>query len=116
MSKNFSQWRCSILVTLFPSVSQPVYCIAIGLSDVIQTIGTIYKYDLFNTTILIQNLVNICFCIFMTQFYINFLRQEHQIDVLMSYMYPLTPKILRFHPISLSFFLYKPFNFNIYKL
>ena len=49
-------------------------------------IGCVFiEYDLFNTTTFIQN------CI-----YINFSRQEHQIDV---YMYRLTPEILRFHPI-----------------
>ena len=42
----------------------------------------IVEYDLFNTTNLIQNLIYIPFGIILTQFYINFSRQEHQIDVL----------------------------------
>ena len=41
----------------------------------------IVEYDLFKTTILIQNLIY-SFGIVLTQFYINFSRQEHQIDVL----------------------------------
>ena len=40
------------------------------------------EYDLFNTTNLIQNLIYIRFGIILTQFYINFSNQEHQIDVL----------------------------------
>ena len=40
------------------------------------------KYDLFNSTNLIQNLIYIRFGIILTQFSIYFLRQEHQIDVL----------------------------------
>ena len=43
----------------------------------------IVEYDLFNTTNLIRNLIYIRFGIILTQFYINFLRQEHQIDVVL---------------------------------
>ena len=46
------------------------------------------------------------FGIILTQFYINFSRQEHQ----MSYMYRSKPEILRFQPIPLSVFLYSPFK------
>ena len=46
-------------------------------------VGCVFvEYDLFNTTNLIQNLIYIHFGIILTQFYINFSRQEHQIDVL----------------------------------
>ena len=41
----------------------------------------IVEYDLFNTTTYIQNCVFINFRITLTQLYINFTRQEHQIDV-----------------------------------
>ena len=40
------------------------------------------EYDLFNTTTFIQNCINKNFRINLTKFYINFLRQEHQIYVL----------------------------------
>ena len=42
----------------------------------------IVEYGLFNTATLIRNLTYIRFGINFTQFYINFSRQEHQIDVL----------------------------------
>ena len=42
----------------------------------------IVEYGLFNTTNFTQNLIYIRFGIILIQFYINFLRQEHQIDVL----------------------------------
>ena len=40
------------------------------------------EYDLFNTTNLIQNLTYIHFSIILTHLYINFSRQEHQIDII----------------------------------
>ena len=55
------------------------------------------EYGLCNTTTLIQNLIYIRFGIILTQFLINFSRQEHQIDVL--YIYHSKPEILRFQPI-----------------
>ena len=46
-------------------------------------IGFIFvEYELFNTTTFIQNYISMNFRINLTQFYINFSRQEHQIDVL----------------------------------
>ena len=46
-------------------------------------IGCVYvEYDLFNTTISIQNCIYMNFRINLTQFYINFLRHEYHIDVL----------------------------------
>ena len=46
-------------------------------------IGCVFvEYELFNATTLIQNLIYIRFGIILTQFYLNFSRQEHQIDVL----------------------------------
>ena len=46
-------------------------------------IGCLFvEYDLFNTTTFIQNLIYIRFGIILTQFYINFSRQEHEINVL----------------------------------
>ena len=60
-------------------------------------IGCVFvDYDLLNTTTLIQNLIYIRFGIMLTQFYINFSRQEHQKDI---YMYCSMPEILRFYPI-----------------
>ena len=40
------------------------------------------EYDLFNTTTFIQILAYAHFGIILTQFYVNFSRQEHKIDVL----------------------------------
>ena len=42
----------------------------------------IVEYDLFNTTDFIQNLTYVLFGIVLIQFYVNFSRQEHKIDVL----------------------------------
>ena len=42
----------------------------------------IVEYDLFNNTTFIQNLAYVRFGIILTQFYVNFSRQEHKIDVL----------------------------------
>ena len=42
----------------------------------------IVEYDLFNTTTFIQNLAYARFSIILTQFYVNFLRQKHIINVL----------------------------------
>ena len=39
------------------------------------------EYDPFKTTIIIQHFIKIDFCINLTQFYINFSRQEHQIEL-----------------------------------
>jgi len=39
-------------------------------------------YDLFNATTIMQNRIYMNFRTNLTQFYINFLRQKHQIDVL----------------------------------
>ena len=40
------------------------------------------EYDLLKPTIFIQNIIYIDFRINLTQFYINFSRQEHQIELL----------------------------------
>ena len=46
-------------------------------------IGCVFvEYDLFNAKNFIQNCMYMNFRINLTQFYINFSRQEHQIDVL----------------------------------
>ena len=63
------------------------------------------EYGLLNTTNLIQNLIYICFGIILTQFYINFSIQEHQIEINCS-----TPKILRFQPIPPFIFPFSPFK------
>jgi len=42
----------------------------------------IVEYDLFNATTFIQNLTYVRFGIIFTQFYVNFSRQEHKIDVI----------------------------------
>ena len=67
-------------------------------------IGCVFaKYDLFKPTIFIQHSINVHFCINLTQFYINFLRPEHQVEL---YGSRSTPKMLRFQPIpSFSFML-----------
>ena len=45
-------------------------------------IGCVFvEYDLLNTTTFTQNFIYIDFRIIFTQFYINFSRQEHEIDV-----------------------------------
>ena len=83
--QNFRQWQCNILVSWY---TWQQYCTAIGgnSGDLIQTIQTIpnniINYELFNTITLIRNLIYIQFGIILTEFFINFLRQEHQIDVL----------------------------------
>ena len=47
------------------------------------TVGcVIVEYDLFNTTTFTQNLAYARFGIILTQFYVNFSRREHKIDVL----------------------------------
>ena len=44
--------------------------------------GCVYvEYDLFNTTISIQSCIYMNFCINLTQFYINFSRQEPQVEL-----------------------------------
>ena len=60
------------LSCVFVCITWPVYCTAIGGSS----------GDLFNTATHLQNQISIRFGIILTQFYINFSRQEHQIDVL----------------------------------
>jgi len=40
------------------------------------------EYDLFNAKTFIQNLTDVLFGMILTQFYVNFSRQEHKIDVL----------------------------------
>ena len=42
----------------------------------------IVEYDRFNDTTFIQNLTYVRFGRILTQFYVNFSRQEHKIDVL----------------------------------
>ena len=70
---------------------------------------TAIEYGLFNTTNFIRSLIYIRFGIILTQFYINFSRQEHQIDVFLICIV----QNLRFSGFSLyllSFFLYSPFK------
>ena len=55
------------------------------------------EYDLFNITTFIHNLTYVLFGIILTQFYVNFSRQEH-------YGYRSMLEILRFQPI------YSPFK------
>ena len=59
----------------------------------------IVEYDLFNATTFIQNLTYAFFGIILTQFYVNFSRQEHKIDVLqvMLKTYPIPPFIFPLH-------------------
>ena len=67
----------------------------------------IVEYDLFNATTFIQNLTDVLFGIILTQFYVNFSKQEHKINVLyVSFN-------LRFSGFSLyplSFLIYSTFN------
>ena len=62
------------------------------------------EYYLFKPTIFIQNFIYIHFRIILTQFYINFSRQEHQIELLWVLSRSIS-KMLRFQPIPL-------FNFS----
>ena len=55
------------------------------------------EYYLFKPTIFIQNFIYIHFRIILTQFYINFSRQEHQIELLWVLSRSIT-KMHRFHP------------------
>ena len=67
-------------------------------------IGCVFvEHYLFNTTNLIQNLMYIRFGIILTQFYMNFSRQERQID--MSYIYRSTPdsQVSAYTPFHFSF-------------
>ena len=66
-----------------------------GISLFSDLLRICWKWSL-NSTNLIQNLTYIRFGILLTQFYINFSRQEHQIEL---YMSQSTPEILRFQPI-----------------
>ena len=68
----------------------------------------IVEYGMFNTTTLIRNLIYIRFGIILTQFYINFSRQEHQICIVQNL------RFLSFSLYPLSFFLYRVllFKFN----
>ena len=56
------------------------------------------EYDLFNATTFTQNLTYVLFGIILTQFYVNFSRQEHKIDVL--YNYPPRTNHREKHPVS----------------
>jgi len=49
---------------------------------VFRLVAVIDGYDLFNATTFIQNRTYVRFGIIVTQFFVNFSRQEHQIDVL----------------------------------
>ena len=63
----------------------------------------IVEYCLFNTTTLIRNPINIRFGIILTQFYINFSRQEHQIDVLYVTFKTWDSQVSAYTPFHLSF-------------
>ena len=68
-------------VTFFPGLEScysPFSC-----SDIMNQIGCVFaEYGLFKPTIFIQNLIYINFGINLTQLCINFLIQEHQIELL----------------------------------
>ena len=70
----------------------------------------IAEYDLIKTKIFIQHFIYMNFRTNLTQFYINFSRQEHQIESTLNYGSRSTSKMLWFQPIPLLFFLYSPFN------
>ena len=55
---------------------------ACGISSFSDWLRIFVEYDLFNNTNFIQNCIHMNFRINLTPFYINFSRQEHQIDVL----------------------------------
>ena len=89
---------------IFTSTETKVYQAPLGYRCF--QIGCVFvEYDLLNTTTLY--LTYIRFGIILTQFYINFSRQEHQIELLC------LNQLLRFSGFSLyplSFFLYSPFK------
>ena len=60
----------------------------------------IVECDLFKTTNRIQNLIHIRFGIILTQYYINFSRQEHQIDVLYVSFNALDSQVSSYTPFS----------------
>jgi len=61
-------------------------------------IGCVFvEYDLFISATFVQNSLHMNFGVNLIQFYINFSRQEHQIDVL--YVSFSACEILRFHSI-----------------
>ena len=63
----------------------------------------IVVYGLFNTTNFIQNVIYILFGIILTEFYINFSRQEHQIDVLYVLFKTWDSQVSAYTPFHFSF-------------
>ena len=67
----------------------------------------IVESDLLNATTFIKNLTYVRFGIILTQFYVNFSRQEHKIGIVENL------KFSSFIPYPLSFFLYcSPFKYK----
>ena len=63
----------------------------------------VYLLNLINTLNLIQNLTDIHFGIILTQFYINFLRQKHQIELLYVSINPWDSQVSAYAPFHFSF-------------
>ena len=63
----------------------------------------IFEYGLFNTTTFIQNLIYIRFGIILTEFYINFSTQEHQLDVLYVLFKTWDSQVSAYTPFHFSF-------------
>ena len=66
-----------------------------------------------STTTFIRNLTYIRFGIILTEFYINFIRQEHQIDVLNVSFKTWDSQVSAYTWYPLSFFLYSPFKATV---
>ena len=63
----------------------------------------VYLLNMINTPNLIQNLTDIHFGIILTQFYINFLRQKHQIELLYVSINPWDSQVSAYAPFHFSF-------------
>ena len=63
----------------------------------------VYLLNMINTPNLIQNLTDIHFGIILTRFYINFLRQKHQIELLYVSINPWDSQVSAYAPFHFSF-------------
>ena len=96
--KNYNMSKLVVLGLLWNIV---VFRLVVYLLNMIfLNLLLLYKIDIYNN-----------FCIILTQFHINFWRQEHQIDVL--YMYRSTLRFSGFIISPFSCFLYSPFNHHL---
>ena len=99
--QNSLQWQCSILVTLYRLRHVTTIILHCHWVEVLVTwYGRIPYIKIY-----------IRFGISLSQFYINFSGQEHQIDVLYVLFNVWDSQVSSLYP--LSFFLYSPFKYNL---